>query len=64
MLAIPTGPYSVDVGSDSETWDNIFVNADEIEKLIIKNHLIRNDGGFFMSKGGVNDEDLQSLTVN
>lgn len=34
VAGYPNGPYSVDVGSDSETWDNIFVNAGEIEKLI------------------------------
>ena len=32
IAGYPNGPYSVDVGSDSETWDNIF-NVDEIEKL-------------------------------
>ena len=36
IAGYPNGPYSVDVGSDSKTWDNIFVNADEIEKLIQK----------------------------
>lgn len=34
VAGAPDGPYSVDIGTDPETWDNIFINADEIQKII------------------------------
>jgi hypothetical protein len=30
------GEYSVDVGTTPETWDNIFVTEDQIEKVLTK----------------------------
>jgi hypothetical protein len=34
VAGTPDGPYSVDVGDTPETWGNIFVTQDEIQKVI------------------------------
>lgn len=34
VAGAPDGPYSVDIGATPETWDNIFVEHSQIEKVI------------------------------
>ena len=34
MAGAPNGPYAVDVGDSPETWDNITVKPEEIEKVL------------------------------